>query len=373
MTTEGISQSRLPVSLADYERLAADVLDANAWAYLAGGAGDEITVRWNREGYDRLALLPRVLREYSGDEHTRVSLLGRTWDHPIFVAPIAYQRLFHPDGENAMTVAAAAQRAGMVLSMQSSTAMEHLPADADTCKWFQIYLLPDKDDTITLVRRAEAFGFEALVVTVDAPINGLRDRERRAGFTLPPGVVAAHLTALRPPASRQVSDNDSIIFQHLMPSAPTWRDITWLKSQTRLPILIKGILSPDDAERAIDVGADAIVVSNHGGRTLDTLPATIEVLPMVSKQVAGRVPVLIDGGIRRGTDVLKALALGAAAVMVGRPIVFALAVAGARGASHALRLLRDEFEVAMALTGCRTISDIQMPQTTARPISRARF
>lgn len=347
-----------PVCLADYERLASERLDANAWAYLAGGAGDEITLRWNREVYDRIALLPRVLQRFGENANTKVSLIGRTWDHPIFVAPVAYQRLFHPDGESATALAAAAQRAGMVLSMQSSTAMDRLPADADTCKWLQVYFLPDRDQTLTVIRRAEACGFEALMVTVDAPINGIRNREHRAGFSLPQGIVAENLAGLDARAPRVLAEGESAIFQQLMPDAPDWADIAWLTGQTRLPILLKGILAADDAERAIDAGAAGIVVSNHGGRTLDTLPASIDVLPSISKQVAGRIPVLVDGGIRRGTDVLKALALGASAVMVGRSLMYALAVAGAPGVSRALRILRDEFEVSMALSGCRTINDV---------------
>lgn len=359
------------VCLADYERLAAGILDENAWAYLSGGAGDEITMRWNREAFDRIAIFPQVLSSFGRDGHTRLELFGRTWDHPIFVAPVAYQRLFHSDGESATALAAAAQRAGMVLSLQSSTAMERLPAEADMCKWLQLYLQPDRDDTMSLVRRAEACGFEALVITVDAPINGIRNREQRAGFSLPPEIVAENLHGLSPRAKRTTADDDSFVFQHLMPSAPTWSDIAWLNERTRLPVLLKGILSADDATRAIEIGIDGIVVSNHGGRTLDTLPGTIDVLPAIANRVSRRVPILLDGGIRRGTDVLKAIALGASAVMVGRPLMYALAVNGAHGVSHALRILRDEFEVAMALSGCRVIDDIRSERLLQTDLCRA--
>lgn len=345
-----------PVSIDDYERLAKECLDANAWAYLAGGAGDEITMRWNRAGYDRMAIVPRVLRRFDNGASTKIELFGRNWDHPVFVAPVAYQRLFHRDGEGGTALAAAAQRAGMVLSLQSSTAMEELPAEADTCRWLQLYLFGDKAHSVSLLRRAEACGYEAIVVTVDAPINGIRNREHRAGFKLPGDVSAVHLAGM--PAPSTGSGADEGILRGLMAHAATWDDIAWLKSQTRLPLLLKGILSADDAVLAIEHGASGIIVSNHGGRTLDTLPATIAVLPAICARVAGRVPVLVDGGIRRGTDVLKALALGASAVLVGRPIIYGLAVDGARGASHVLRLLRDEFEVAMALSGCRTTREI---------------
>lgn len=350
-------------NLADYERLAAQRLDANAWAYLSGGAGDEITARWNREAFDRIRLSPRVLRGGPGG-HTRLELFGQTFVHPILVAPVAYQRLAHPDGESGTAVAAAALDAGLVLSTLASETLEQVSATAGPRRWLQLYVQPERAHTLDLVARAEAAGYEALVVTVDAPVNGARDRERRAGFNLPPGIVAANLANYLAPAP--VATPSSMVFDHFVAVAPNWSDIDWLAAQTRLPVVLKGILHADDAELAIAHGAAGIVVSNHGGRTLDTLPATIEVLPGIADRVAGRVPVLMDGGIRRGTDVFKALASGASAVMVGRPIVYGLAVAGARGVAHVLRLLRDEFEIAMALTGCASLADIRREHLIAR-------
>lgn len=346
-----------PVCLADYERLAEQRLSAQAWAYFSGGSADEITMRWNREGFDRLAIVPRVLAGGDGG-HTRLTLFGRAHAHPIFVAPVAYQRLAHPDGERATAAAAEAQESCMVLSTQASVTLEEAAKSGATCRWFQLYLQPRREGTLTLVRRAEAAGYDALVVTVDAPINGVRNREHRAGFALPAGIAAANLTALDAAEATALDAGASAIFDRLLAAAPTWDDIVWLGSQTKLPIVLKGLLSPDDALRGIEAGAAGIVVSNHGGRTLDTLPASIDVLPGIAAAVAGRVPLLLDGGIRRGTDVLKALALGASAVLVGRPIVYGLAANGAYGVAHVLRLLRDEFEIAMALSGCRTLADI---------------
>lgn len=345
-----------PVCLADYERLAAQRLDANAWAYFSGGSADEITVRWNREGFDRLAIAPRVLRGGPGGT-TRLSLFGRDYAHPIFVAPVAYQKLAHEDGELATAAAAEAQGACMVLSTQASVVLEDAARAGASCRWFQLYFQPERAATLSLVRRAEAAGYEVLVVTVDAPINGVRNREHRAGFALPPGIAAENLRDVTP-APSPLAPGASAVFDKLMAVAPTWDDVVWLRSQSRLPVLVKGILSADDAALALDAGVSGIIVSNHGGRTLDTLPATIDVLPRIADAVAGRVPLLLDGGIRRGTDVLKALALGASAVLVGRPVVYGLAVNGAFGVAHVLRILRDEFEVAMALSGCRTLADI---------------
>ncbi|MDR6153753.1 4-hydroxymandelate oxidase [Acidovorax delafieldii] len=349
------------VTLADHEQHARTQLDDNAWAYFSGGAADEISLRANRSGWDALPLWPRVLRPLAGG-HTRVPLLGRTLAHPILLAPVAFQRLAHPDGELAMAYAAAALGAGVVLSTQASVSLESvaqavLPDPGRGPLWFQLYLQPDRGFTQALVQRAEAAGYEALVLTVDASTSGVRDRERRAGFRLPPGVGPVNLAGLQAPASPPLSPGQSALFDGLLHHAPTWDDITWLQSITRLPVLLKGVLHPADARQAVSVGAAGLIVSNHGGRTLDTAPATVTALPRVVQAVGGAVPVLVDGGIRRGTDVLKAMALGASAVLVGRPAMWGLANAGAAGVAHVLRLLRDELEVAMALTGCATLAE----------------
>lgn len=348
------------VTLADHEAHARQVLDDNAWAYFSGGAADEITLRANRSAWDAMTLLPRVLRPMAGG-HTRVQLLGRELAHPVLVAPMAFQRLAHPDGELAMTYAAASQGAGLVLSCQASTELEAVAAAAlDSPRrgplWFQLYMQHDRGFVRELVARAEQAGYEALVLTVDAPATGARDRERRAGFRLPPHVSAVNLRGLPPMARPSLAPGQSAMFDALLASAPTWDDVAWLQAQTRLPVLLKGILHEDDARQAAALQVGGLVVSNHGGRTLDTAPATARVLSRIVQAVGGACPVLVDGGIRRGTDVLKAIALGAQAVLVGRPCLHGLANAGAIGVAHVLRLLLDELEIAMALCGCPTLA-----------------
>jgi len=344
-------------NLADFEAPAQTRVDANAWAYLNGGAADELTLRANRAAWDAIKLQPRVLRDLAGG-HTRVALLGRELQHPVLLAPIAYQRLFHADGELAIAHAAAAQGAGLVLSAQASVMMEDVAAPmlADPTSgplWFQLYWRDDRDFMRTLLRRVEAAGYQALVLTVDAPVHGARDRERRAGFKLPDDIRAVNLGGLKKPLNLQ--PGQSTLFDGLMPRAATWREVDWLRAESPLPLLLKGVTHADDAREAVARGAAGLIVSNHGGRTLDTVPASAELLPAI--RAAVDVPLLVDGGIRRGTDVLKAMALGANAVLLGRPYVHALAASGALGVAHALRLLRDELEIAMALSGCKTLAD----------------
>lgn len=348
------------VNLADFEPHARAALSEASWAYLNGGAGDELTLRANRSAWDGLRLQARVLRELAGG-HTRSTLLGRELAQPVLLAPIAYQRLAHADGELACAYAAAAQQAGMVLSAQSSMAMEGVarafqeePGSGPL--WFQLYWRDDRDFMLQLLRRVEAAGFEALVLTVDAPVHGARDRERRAGFKLPDDVRAVNLGGIKKALSLQPGQSE--LFDGLLPRAATWAEIDWLRAHSHLPLLLKGANHPDDAREAVARGVAGLIVSNHGGRTLDTLPATAELLPQVRAAVGPDLPLLVDGGIRRGSDVLKALALGADAVLLGRPYVHALATAGALGVARALRLLRDEFEIAMALCGCKTLDDI---------------
>ena len=343
-------------AVADYEPHARERMDPAAWAYLCGGAGDEITLRANREAWDALRLVPRVLRPLANGS-AAIELLGRPLQSPLLVAPMAHQRLAHPDGEAATALAAAAQGAGFICSAQASLRMEDVAGlvrdePGRGPLWFQLYLQRERAHTLELVQRAEAAGFEALVLTVDAPSSGARDRERRAGFRLPPGIAAVNLRPQVPPPP------NADFFSEIVAQAPTWDDVAWLRGATRLPLLLKGVLHPDDARQAQAAGAAGLIVSNHGGRTLDTAVSTARALPRIADALGGALPLLVDGGVRRGTDVLKALALGANAVLLGRPVLHGLATAGALGVAHVLRLVRDEFEIAMALTGCARVADI---------------
>lgn len=352
---------QIPAEIAavvDYEPFARERMTPQAWAYLAGGAADELTLADNLAAFQRVRLLNRVLEDLKGG-HTRLQLCGLDLDYPILLAPVAFQKLAHPEGELASVLGASAMGAAMVVSTQASVSLEAIAQASQTPLWFQLYIQPDRDFTRELVRRAEAAGYRALVVTVDAPVNGMRNREQRSGFALPEGVEAVNLKGMRslPPSVAQPGASP-LFGSPLLEHAPTWKDLEWLQSLTRLPVLVKGVMNPRDAARAVEQGVAGIVVSNHGGRTLDGLPATLDVLPAVARAVAGRVPVLLDGGIRRGTDVFKALALGANAVMIGRSYVHGLATAGASGVAHVLHLLRTELEVAMALAGCPNLRAI---------------
>lgn len=345
-------------AVSDYEPYARERMREGAWAYIHGAAGDQHTHADNQAAYKRLRLRQRVLADLS-KAHTKVRLLGHEWDHPIMLAPVAFQKLAHEQGEQASVLASSALGAGMVVSTQASISLEELAEQATQPLWFQLYIQPDRDFTEQLVRRAEAAGYQALVLTVDAPVNGLRNQEQRAGFVLPPGIEAVNLRGMRSTFSHQTRPGESPLFgSGMLAAAANWQDLKWLADLTDLPLLVKGITDPNDARLALDHGAAGIVVSNHGGRTLDGLPATIDALPQVVQAVAGRVPILMDGGIRRGADVFKALALGANAVLIGRPYIYGLAAAGAAGVAHVLQILRTELEVSMALAGTPSLADI---------------
>jgi 4-hydroxymandelate oxidase len=341
--------------VADFEALARERLDDRAWAYFSGGAGDEHTLAANRAAWRALSIVPRVAVPLAGGD-TAVELLGRRWPTPLLLAPVAHQRLAHPDGERATALAAAAQGTGVVLSAQASVPLEDVAelvrGDAGRGPlWMQLLPHPDRGFLRALAQRAAAAGFDALVLTMDAPLHGVRDRERRAGFALPPGLAAVNPADAPPrpqPASR---------FDYAAAHAASWSDVGCLASASALPLLVKGVLHEADARAAVAAGAAGVVVSNHGGRTLDGTVATARVLPRIVDAVGHRVPVLVDGGLRRGSDVLKALALGARAVLLGRAQVMALATAGAPGVALWLRLLRDELETALVLAGCRTPAD----------------
>jgi 4-hydroxymandelate oxidase len=344
------------LSLYDFEAIARKRIASMAWEYISGAAADEITLRWNREALDRLMLHPRVLRDVSHVE-TRTKLLGLDLPYPVMLAPTALHRLAHPDGERATVRGAGQAQAAMVLSTMSSITLEEVASQGATPLWFQLYVQKDKGFTAQLVRRAESAGYRALVVTVDTPVEGARNRQERAHFHLPPGVELANLRDL-PTDGKWSPGTEKEVFANILPDRLTWKDIEWLQSLTRLPVLLKGVLSADDADIAARSGVAGILVSNHGARNLDTVPASITALPRITGKVAGRIAVLMDGGVRRGTDVLKALALGADAVLIGRPAFWGLAVNGAEGVAAVLNILRHELELAMALTGRRTVAEI---------------
>ena len=328
--------AELLVSLDDYEQAARAKIPAVNWEYIEGGAADEITVRWNRDAYRSIRLVPRQLNDVSKID-TRVRLLGHELAHPILLAPTASHILAHAEAEIGTARGARDASAGMVLSTYTSVPVEQVAAVKPPLLWFQLYV-QEKGFTTELIKRVAAAGCSALAVTVDTPNSGARNRQARAGFTFPENLP--HLT------DRNI--------EHPL----AWKDLEWIRAASSMPILLKGILHPADVDLAIKSGAAGIMVSNHGGRNLDTTPATIDALPRIVDAARGRVPVLVDGGIRRGTDVLKALAYGATAVMVGRPYVHGLAVAGAQGVTAVIDILRKELELAMALVGKPTIRSI---------------
>jgi 4-hydroxymandelate oxidase len=336
------------LSVPELEERARRSMTPMAYEFVASGAAEEHTVRWNREAFDRIRLRPRVLRDVSVVD-TRVTLFGHELAFPILLAPTAYHRVLHPDGELATARGAAAAGVTWVVSMGTTVAIGEIARVATSPLWFQLYFQSDQAFTRDVVRQAEAAGCQAFCLTVDSPIIGPRNRQARAGFRLPPDLATPHLYDIGH-GRQQVMDPRRV--------GATWKDVEWLRGLTTLPLLIKGILDPDDAELAIESGAEGIIVSNHGGRNLDTAPAAIDALAEVAERVQGRVPLLVDGGIRRGTDVLKALAFGAAAVLIGRPYCFGLSLGGSDGVRRVVDILRSELEGAMKLSGVAAIGRI---------------
>lgn len=340
-------------SITDLRRLAERRIPVPLWDFAAGGSGEELTLAANRVALDRVHVVPRVLVDVSQPE-CGTTLFDRTMTMPVAVAPMAYQRLWHADGELASAVAAAATGIPFTTGMLSSVAVERITATgADT--WFQLYWLRDRGLLRELVRRAEAAGCSALILTVDVPEMGRRLRDIRNGFAVPDGIRAVHLPESATRSAHSGSAAASAVAVHtseLVDPGLNWADVAWLRANTRLPIVVKGVLDPRDAVFAVDHGVDAVVVSNHGGRQLDGAIPSIDALSAVCEVVGGRCNVLMDSGIRGGIDVLRALALGACAVLVGRPVLWGLAVAGVAGVERTLSLLRDELRTAMRLSGC---------------------
>jgi len=325
-----------PVNIWDYERLAEDKLDANAHAYFAGGAGDEVTLRDNVAAFERRKLRPRVLVDVA-EVSTVTTVLGTEIALPVVIAPLAMQRLAHPDGEEATARAAAAAGTIMCLSSAATCAPAEL---SEGQRWFQIYVWRPRTKTEAAIEQAVASGYSALVLTVDVPYLGRRERDVRVGFSVPENLIV-----------------QGDLFGEGFDASVSWRDLEWLAGYG-LPVVVKGLLTAEDAELACEHGAAAVVVSNHGGRQLDGVSATLDVLEEVVDAVGGRAEVLLDGGVRRGTDVLKALALGARAVLIGRAMVWGLAVGGEKGVADVLRMFRKEVELGLALLGCTSPAEV---------------
>ncbi len=327
-----------PVNVRDYEALAREAMHPAAWAYLSAGSDDETTLLENSAAFGRTKLLPRVLRGV-GSADLRTKVLGTQVEAPILVAPMGVHRLANAEGECATARAVGSVGSLMAVSTVSSRSLEDISASTGGPLWFQLYVYRSRPFAERLVRRAERAGYRALVLTVDSPRWGRKERFLRVEQTLPPEMEQVSL------------DEEDLPEEEFEPAALSWEDVTWVRSLTGLPLVLKGVLHPEDAVLAVEHGVAGIVVSNHGGRQLDGTRASFEALPAVVEAVGGRAEVYLDGGIRRGADVLKALALGARAVFVGRPVLWGLAVSGEAGARHVLEMLRDELEGAMVLAG----------------------
>jgi len=346
------------LNVGDYARAAHGTLARDAFDYYEGGALDEITLRENVAGWEKLKLYYRVLAGV-GPRDMSTTVLGQSISMPITIAPTAFHKLACPEGEIAAAKAAKAADTLFILSSLSNTAMESVFPHAGSPRWFQLYIYKDKEITRALVQRAQAAGAEAIVLTVDAPGLGTRERDARNRFTLPAGLAVENLAPLGKGTIPEVSGSGLAAYvRDNFKSDLSFDDLDWLCGCTRLPVVVKGVCRGDDAHRIVEHGAKAVVVSNHGGRQLDTAPATCEVLAHVVDAVSDRCEIYVDGGIRRGSDVLKAIALGARAVMVGRPILWGLCVDGENGVAHVLEVLRRELDEAMLLCGCTKLSDI---------------
>jgi len=333
------------INLFDFEQKAAGTMSKMAYEYVASGAADENTLRWNREALDKIKMQTHVLNDVS-NINTKVSIFGQELAYPILVAPSAFHKIIHPEGEIATARGAGLASTTYVVSSFTTTPIEEIAKVATRPLWFQLYLVHDKSFVKDLIQKVEAQGIRALCVTVDTPVAGARNRQERVKFKLPADLNAPYMVNISPTPGQPLQ------------LSVTWKDIEWIKSITKIPILLKGILNPNDAEQAVKAGVSGIIVSNHGARNLDTVPATIEVLPYITQRVNKKIPVLVDGGIRRGTDVVKAIALGANAVLVGRPICYGLACGGAEGVAKVLAILQKELQLAMALAGSASIAAI---------------
>ena len=356
-----------PINVADFEKLARERMEPSAYDYYAGGANDERTVADNLRAFDRWVIRPRMLAGVS-DADTSTTVLGLPLTLPVALAPTAFNRLGHPDGELAAARASGTAGTLMCCSTIASWSLEEIAAVATGPLWFQLYVYRDRDVTRDLVRRAEAAGYRALILTVDTPRLGRRERDVRNRFSLPADITIRNLERYgTPDALRWAATSTFTEYVHkLLDDSLTWESVDWLRTITSLPILIKGVLTAEDAQLCVEHGVAGLIVSNHGGRQLDGAIATMDALPEIVKQVAGRFPVLLDGGVRRGTDIFKALAVGASAVLIGRAYLWGLASDGEAGVRKVLEIFSTELELAMALAGCRSIGAITSAHVAAR-------
>ncbi|XP_022723917.1 peroxisomal (S)-2-hydroxy-acid oxidase-like isoform X3 [Durio zibethinus] len=374
-------------NVSEYEAIAKEKLPKMVYDYYASGAEDQWTLKENRNAFSRILFRPRILIDVSKIDMT-TTVLGFKISMPIMIAPSAMQKMAHPEGENATARAASAAGTIMILSSWATSSVEEVASTGPGIRFFQLYVHKDRNVVAQLVRRAERAGFKAIALTVDTPRLGRREADIKNRFTLPPFLTLKNFEGLDLGKMDKVSDiclinlnfnyrftlpvcspNDGIILQTddsglasyvagQVDRSLSWKDVKWLQTITSLPILVKGVLTAEDTRLAVQAGAAGIIVSNHGARQLDYVPATIMALEEVVKAAQGRVPVFLDGGVRRGTDVFKALALGASGIFIGRPVVFSLAAEGEAGVRKVLQMLRDEFELTMALTGCRSLKEI---------------
>ena len=341
-------------TLHDYEVEAEKHVSEMVWAYLQGGSMNEVSVEDNLNQFQNIELLPRMLRDLT-QGHTECEILGQKFPHPIFLAPIGHQQQFHPEAEAASALAAEVLGSNMILSTFTNTDMRKLKQD-NPYKWFQLYWQGSREKSLALVKMAEAHDYKALVITVDSPHTGIRDRERHAFFHLPEGMQHPHTPTHIP--LPELHEGEHPVFAGLMKIAPTWDDIAWIVKNTTLPVILKGIVHPQDAKLALQHGVQGLIISNHGGRVLDTCLSPLKALQLIKEVVPNNFPLLYDGGIRRGSDVFKALALGASAVLIGRPYIYGLVTAGALGVAHVIKILKEELEITMALMGTATLQEI---------------
>jgi len=361
----------IPADIAcanDYRAYAKERLTDATWHYIDGASGDEITKQANRTSFDAIKLRSRVLCDLNGATTQTIlfkkTSFEQTLQYPMLVAPMAYQKLLHEHAEIGTVMASCAQDIGFTLSTLASCSIEEIAqqhqqqsAQSPSPLWFALYVQPDFDETLDLVKRAEQSGYQALVISVDAPVNGLRNREQRANFKLPTEVSAINLTNNNTDTTNYDQYKHPVLTR-IAHTAPTWQTIKEIIKHTTLPVIIKGVLESQDALMAKEIGAQGVIVSNHGGRVLDGAQASINALPAIRATVGDDFTLLLDSGIIRGSDIFKAIALGANTVLIGRPVLYALATAGPMGVAHVLKILKDEFELTMGLCGAKTIDDI---------------